>query len=86
MYGTAVAKKILMSYSSSFIISKLTDAQKKRFFFSSGEGVGHKPQHLIFSVLSGIKLKFVFIQKINVDAKYQCFFIFCLLGEGSRER
>jgi hypothetical protein len=27
-------------------------------------------------VLSGIKLKLVFIQNINVDAKYQCFFVF----------
>jgi hypothetical protein len=29
-------------------------------------GVGRKPQNFIFSVLSGIKLKLVFIQKINV--------------------
>jgi hypothetical protein len=55
------------------IISKLTDApQKKPKCFHLGEGVSH----ISFKVLSGIKLKFVFIQRINVDARYQRFLVF----------
>jgi hypothetical protein len=43
---------------------------------ASEEQTRLKPQNLIFSVLSDIKLKFVFIPKINVDAKYKCFLVF----------